>query len=74
MHVGGIFCDMVKVFHFMNHEILLAKLLFYGIRGKSEDWFRSYLTTRRQTFEVTSPTSTQFFFSDWITLKHGMLL
>jgi hypothetical protein len=48
IHVGGIFYDMAKAFESMNHEILLAKLGFYGIRGESEDWFRSYLTTRRQ--------------------------
>ena len=32
----------------MNHEILLAKLLFCGVQGVYEDWFRSYLTNRRQ--------------------------
>jgi len=32
----------------MNHKILLAKLHFYGIWGVHEDWFRSYLTNRRQ--------------------------
>jgi len=46
-----------------NHEILLAKLRFYGIRGESEDWFRSYLTNRRQKFDLTSPTSAQIFTS-----------
>jgi hypothetical protein len=22
MHVGGIFCDLIKAFHYLNHEIL----------------------------------------------------
>ena len=69
MRVGRIFYDLAKAFDFMNHEILLGKLRLYGIRGESEGWLKFYLTSRRQKFEVISPTSTQFFFSDWITLK-----
>jgi hypothetical protein len=61
MHVGRIFCDLAKAFDFMNNEILLAKLLFNGIRGESEDCFSFYSTTRRQKFEVTLPTSSQNF-------------
>ena len=64
MHVAGIFCDLTEAFDCMNHEILLAKLHFYGIRGVYEDWFRSYLTNTRQKVEVKSPNSTQIFFSD----------
>jgi len=48
----------------MNHEILLAKLHFYGIQGVSEDWFKSYLTNRRQEVEVKSPNIFHNFFTD----------
>ena len=54
LHDGGIFCDLAKVFDCVNHEILLAKLHFYGIQGVYADWFRSYLTNRRQKAEVAS--------------------
>ena len=31
MRVGGIFCDWAKVSDCVNHDIVLAKLHFYGI-------------------------------------------
>jgi len=55
MHVGGIVCDLAKAFDCANHEILLAKLQFYGIWGVCEDWFRSYWIKGRQEVEVKSP-------------------
>ena len=32
----------------MNHDILLSKLEHYGVRDSVLDWFRSYLTDRKQ--------------------------
>jgi len=75
MHVGGIFCKVAKASDCKNHEILLAKLHFCGIRLMSEDCFRSHLTNKRQKVEVKSPDSTKFFFfslSVWGILKHGV--
>jgi hypothetical protein len=52
MHVGGIFCDLAKAFDFVNNEILLVKLHYYGIQGTVANWFRSYLTNRKQESEI----------------------
>jgi hypothetical protein len=44
--LGGIFCDIQKAFNCVNHDILLAKLEFYGIRGITYKLLKSYLKGR----------------------------
>ena len=46
--VRGIFCDLQKSFDCINHNILLAKLEYYGITGVTYRLIKSYLQVRYQ--------------------------
>ena len=46
--VIGIYLDLQKAFDTVDHTILLAKLYHYGIRGNVYEWFKDYLSDRKQ--------------------------
>ena len=48
----GVFVDLQKAFHIVDHQILLTKLNHYGICGVSNDWFKSYLSNRNQYISI----------------------
>ena len=48
----GVFVDLQKAFDTVDHQILLAKLNHYEIRGVSNDWFKSYLPNRNQYVSI----------------------
>ena len=47
-----IFLDFAKAFDTVNHELLINKMEYYGIRGMPLEWFRSYLNNRQQYTEI----------------------
>ena len=47
-YTAGVFVDPKKAFDKADHNNLLEKLDYYGIRGVAKDWFYSYLDNRKQ--------------------------
>ena len=69
--VGNIFCDLQKTFNFVNHKILLDKLVFYGIEGKFKILIESYLTDRHQRVTLGNITDSNNS-SKWEVIKRGV--
>ena len=55
----GIFIDLKKASVTVDHDILLKKLEYYGVRGLSRDWLQSYLKNRKQFGQLVIPPLTQ---------------
>jgi len=71
-HVGGILCDLTKAFNCVNHNTLLNKLHYYGIRGTCFSWFKSYLENRRQRVCLLPNISDQETSSNWGMVVNGV--
>ena len=48
----NIYLDLSKAFDTLDHEILMAKLEYYGIHGTPLELVKSYLTNRKQYVEI----------------------
>ena len=70
LSVGGLFCDLTKAFDCMNHEVLLAKLEFYGINGKIDNLIKSYMNDRYQRTVIINKNCK--YNSDWQKVEQGV--
>ena len=64
-----LFIDLFKVFDTVNHDILLAKLEFYGVRGVALQWCTSYFSCRPQFVQYNGYNSSPVNTSDVECLK-----
>ena len=58
---SGYFLIYQKAFDTLDHTILLDKLLYYGIQGTEQAWFKSYLSKRTQFVSYDGTNSCTLF-------------
>jgi hypothetical protein len=63
---------LTKAFDCVNHDILLAKLYCYGIRGINAKWFETYITNRKQKVQIASQNHRGDSLCRWETIKNGV--
>jgi hypothetical protein len=66
MHFSGIFCDLTKAFYSVNHEMLLSKLHYFGIRGAMANklvQIPPYRKKEKQKIEIKLHYATQSTYS-----------
>ena len=69
---GSIFCDLEKAFDSVNHDILLSKLLYYGINGKAKLLLESHIQNRYQRVQITNSYFNSSTVSEWNKIKYGV--
>jgi hypothetical protein len=69
--VGGIFCDLEKAFDSINHDILISKLNFCGVKGNTMSWFKSYLCNRYHRVILINNANCQNHPSIWQGITYG---
>jgi len=68
--VRGIFCDLTKAFDTVNHDILISKLEYYGIIGRTGELIKSYFSNwyQRVTIKILHASNC---ISAWELVKNG---
>jgi len=57
-HAVDIVYDLAKAFDTGDHNLLIRKMEYYGIRGITLKWFKDYLANRQQQVRCNGAVST----------------
>ena len=52
--VGVIYMNLSKAFDSLNHELLIAKIICYGLDQNAVECFRSYLSNHYQCCKINN--------------------
>jgi len=56
----------------LNHSLLIKKLQYYGIKGKSKSLLESYITNTYQRVQIENSSLNTKIVSGWTKVKHGV--
>ncbi len=62
----AIFMDLSKAFDTIDHEILISKMEHYGIKNLELQWFKTYLSNRKQYVEFNNTQSSTEIITNWV--------
>ena len=71
MYTLALFLDLSKAFDSLEHNVLLKKLERYGIRGKTNEWFASYLPNRKMRVKCTVSSTGKQECSNYQKVNYG---
>ena len=61
----SVFIDLSKAFGTVDHQILLKKLIHYGVNGNNIRWFQSYLINRKQVLSFNNKNTSSPRINTW---------
>jgi hypothetical protein len=70
--ISGIFCDLEKAFDCVSHKVLLDKLMYYGIKDKHLELYKSYLHNRYQRTQIRDGYGNVLMRSKWARIRNGV--